>query len=387
MCMCAYISDSACSPGVNKTMDTFGRVCTCNYKNNNCCRYRQDWSSLTPAQKHRYIAAVLEVSSNSTYKPLYQELLKRYRSSFSTLAQSTDSGSSQFLHWHRYFLLEYEDLLRLVHRDITIPYWDWSARQEPYSANVFDPDFGFGDSSDPITGCVTSGPFREGEFNIWPFASSFSSSSSSSFSAFSPSDNKSCLTRDYGDFVFPSINILKQLLSLDSNMFTIFHNSVQVFLGLNIRCFVGGKMCTTDAASDPLFLLHLSRLDYFVQHWQDQNPNNTITRPEHGSPSAILVHTLDNTLLLSNFSRSDHLAYSSCVKYAPPWATGETGETAESTTETSGLLSSLLEDGEEGSRISLMSLCIPENTVELSGLVLSEQIRKFLSRICELMTE
>lgn len=363
-------------------MDTFGRLCTCNNNdNNNCCRYRQDWSSLTPAQKHRYISAVLEVSSNSTYKPLYQKLLESYRSSFSTLAQSTDSGTSQFLQWHRYFLLEYEDLLRLVHRDITIPYWDWSASQAPYSASVFDPDFGFGNSSDPVTACVSSGPFRQGEFNIPSFSSSISVPSSSS----SSNNSKVCLTRDYGDFVFPSMDILKELLSLDSTMFTVFHNSVQLFLGLNIRCFVGGRMCTTDAASDPLFLLHLSRLDHLVQQWQDRDPNNTIMRPEYVSQSVPLVHTLDDTLLLSDFSRTVHLAYGTCVKYAPPLATGEA---TKSTTALSGLLSlAPSEGGEERSRISLMSLCIPENRVELSGLVLSEQIRRFLSRICDLITK
>ena len=367
--------DSTCSSDGSVTIDAFGRTCTCiNNKNSNCCRYRQDWSSLSLAQKQRYISAILTVSSSSSLKPLYEELLEKYRSSFDTLAQSTNPETSQFIPWHRYFLMEYEDLLRLVHKDITIPYWDWtSSNHDPYSNPVFDPDFGFGNSADPVTGCITSGPLRKGEFNI----SLFSSSPYNSSSSFS----EVCLTRHYENFIYPGTDVLRELLSLDSGLFTVFHNSIQLFLDLNVRCFIGGHMCTSDAANDPLFFLHLARLDLFVQQWQDQNPNNNITRSE-GHPSALLMHTLDGTLLTSNFSRTTDLAYGACVRYAPPLASGEITEDSAAML---GLSFPPSEGGEETTRVSFASLCLPDNRVELRGLVLSEQIQKFLSSICGLM--
>ena len=70
---------------------------------------------------------------------------------------------------YRYYLHLYEDLLRVIDRSVTIPYWDWTVHSEkPYDSDVFDPILGFGGSSDNVTLCVTSGPFQQREFAMTP---------------------------------------------------------------------------------------------------------------------------------------------------------------------------------------------------------------------------
>ena len=258
-----------------------------------CCRQRQDWSTLSDAQRERYISTVLTVSSNPTYSPLYQELVNSYNNSFETLALSKAADTSQFITWHRYFLLEYENLLRLIHKDITIPYWDWTiSSANLYSSPVFDPETGFGGSSDPETGCVSSGPFREGEFEV-----------------VLSNGSKNCLRRDYNTetgHVPPDRHTLEERLSLRMNMFLDF---VQSSIVLRMRCFIGGLMCTTDAAREPLFPLLLARVDLYMQQWQERRNTNIAQHDnENSSP---LVHSLDD------FNSNHKLPYGTCVHYSP----------------------------------------------------------------------
>lgn len=326
-------------------MDEFGRICECDANNtrHSCCRFRLNWASLSSLQKERYISAVLTVSSSPAYRPLYEELLARYQESFETMAQSTTPETTQFIPWHRYFLLEYEDLLRLVDRDITIPYWDWSVlTTDPYSSPVFDSETGFGDQSDPDTNCVTTGPFREeGGFRVT-----------------TPNGSMSCLRREYGDFNFFNRDILFMSLQLGADMFDEFHRILQLFISLNIRCFVGGEICSTNAASDPLFLLHLARLDLHVQQWQDKDRSNSVV--QLSSKGDVLVNSLDSSLLVSNFCFNEELPFETCVRYSP--------------------LDPVVARGElrEGGEIR----CAPENRLNEAAASLSEDDRLYLTRTC-----
>ena len=327
-------------------VDEFGRVCECgaNDTRQSCCRYRQSWSSLSSLDKERYISAVLTVSSDPAYRPLYEELLAQYRGSYETLAQSSVPQSSQFLPWHRYFLTEYEDLLRLVDRSITVPYWDWTvSTSDPYSSPVFDPDTGFGNQSAPNTSCVSNGPFREESFQIA-----------------SPGDSdSSCLTRDYANFTFFNRDILAMSLALGADMFNEFHNFIQLFVSLNIRCFVGGTLCSIDAASDPLFPLHLVRLDLLVQEWQERNESHDII--QEANEGRGLVQTLDPSLLALDFASNEELPYGTCVRYAPPDPLGA---------------------GDEGIRNGDIRCAAEESLKEAAG-SLSDEALLYLTRTCD----
>ena len=294
--------------GTGATMDQFGRNCTCvGGQLESCSRYRRDWTTLTDGEKQEYISTVLTVATDSQYQPLYNLLVERYRASVSTLAQNTIPEISQFFPWHRYFLLEYEDLLHLVNRNITIPYWDWSLLPtDPYSSPVFDPVTGFGNSANNTTMCVTSGPFRENVFQV------------------TPSAGKECLRRAYGNFTYPSRSIIQnELLDIPALMFDEFHRSLQLFLNLNVRCFVGGHMCEPNASNDPLYLLHLATIDLFFYLWQSLDAERATVR--YAGDNTPLVLSFDNSSIVSNFFDNRNLPYNVSVRYAPQQNISGTG--------------------------------------------------------------
>ncbi len=161
---------------------------------------------------------------------------------------------------------------------------------------MFDSDTGFGNESNPDTNCVITGPFREDVFEVT-----------------SANGSTSCLTRQYQNYTFFNRNILD--MALGANSFEEYHNFVQLFVSVNIRCFIGGELCSTNAASDPLLLLHLARLDLLVQEWQDRDNSNLVVQPSTKDNN--LTQTLDPSLRVSDFCFNEKLAYETCVRYAP----------------------------------------------------------------------
>lgn len=237
--------------------------------------------------------------------------------------------------------MEYEDLLRLVQKNLTIPFWDWTVSPaSPYTAPIFHSTYGFGNSSDAKTGCVDRGPFRLGEFNIS-----------------SPNGSVGCLTRDYKNATFLGREILEKSLSLS---FAEFHNFVQLVLSLNTRCFVGGELCSTNAASDPLFLLHLARVDLFVQKWQEERGEIDKSPLQGSNERDNLQHTLAKSLLVSDFSSNDQLPFGTCVKYAPLGAVSKD------------------EPDDQGG-----VPCAPLDRLRKATVLLSEQAEQYLARTCD----
>lgn len=75
--------------------------------------------------------------------------------------------ATYFLPWHRWMILQYENLLRQVDCKITVPYWDWSL----VSARPFNNDFwensmyGFGGNGEGERSCVNTGMLNALEFH------------------------------------------------------------------------------------------------------------------------------------------------------------------------------------------------------------------------------
>jgi len=264
-----------------------------------CCRYRRDWSTLSSANKLHYIDTIKTIATDPQYAPLYNNLVSLYQRSFDTTAQYTMPEKSQFLPWHRYFMIEYENLLRLVDPSLTIPYWDWSlGATVPYNHPVFGPQAWFGDMADPVTLCVTTGPFKEGNFTVTPSAGS------------------TCLMREYMRLQFPSRRLIEeQFLTLTAEQFSQFHNSLQLFISFNIRCYVGGHMCDSDTANDPLYPLLISTIDLFLDRWQAMD---TARATAGFNSNEDLVLTLDDTKLkVVDFRANSDLVFGTCVQYEP----------------------------------------------------------------------
>lgn len=104
-------------------MDECGRRCKCERgRLVKCCRLRKEFLDMSRQERIRYINAVKTVSTNPTYKERYEALLTIHRIIFSSRIHELDF----FLPWHRWFILQYENLLREIDCRITVPYWDWS---------------------------------------------------------------------------------------------------------------------------------------------------------------------------------------------------------------------------------------------------------------------
>ena len=269
-----------------------------------CCRYRQEWSQLSPEQQSRYITAVKTASSDPQYRSIYNHIMQLYLEAFESVVLNDDADTSLFFPWHRYYLHLYEDLLRVIDRSVTIPYWDWTMNPgKPYESQVFNPDLGFGNSIDNVTLCVNSGPFREDEFLITPQAGV-----------------NRCIRRTYGDFPFFNRQLLRSILSLPATSFDQFHSTVQLFFHFPIRCFVGGTMCTNFASQDPLYLLLLAQLDRILDEWQRSDEDRATVR--YADDSSSITHTLEPTdeLKVSDYSSNKKLPYGAAVCYSevPP---------------------------------------------------------------------
>jgi tyrosinase len=91
---------------------------------------RKDQASLTPCEQQRFLCALNVLIANGTYGKLVDVHAEMH------MQHSND----RLLPWHRIFLLQLENALRLIHPDVSIPYWDWTQAGEesipPWLATV-----------------------------------------------------------------------------------------------------------------------------------------------------------------------------------------------------------------------------------------------------------
>ena len=285
--------------GSGKVEDDCGQECMCqNGQVTNCCRLRRDFGSLSNPEKLRYINAVTTASEDPVYSVKYVELLEKYRSSFDTAAQSTLPETSQFFVWNRFFLLEFEDLLREIDCRITIPYYDWTTlHTNPYIHPVWDDENGFGKSSRQSDNCVSSGPFNYEKFSLIESAGG------------------ECLKREYNNRRFPSRALIERdVLTRPASEFYQFQRSLQLYIHTNVRCFIGGTMCTKDAANDPVFILHLSMIDSIFTRWQGFDEERFNIRYSDDSSSLVLA----DQFIVSQFHDNSNLPNGVAVCYDEP---------------------------------------------------------------------
>ena len=175
--------------------DRCGRMCECvNGRFVNCCRLRKDYAGLSREERILFITTYLQVVKDPVYGPRYADLVNKYTVSYSNnITQSPTPSESQYFMFNRYYMLEFEDLLRDFNCSITIPYYDWTPFPKvPYSAAVWGNTDGFGDASRLPDRCITRGPFRVGQYNVLPSAGG------------------GCLTREYKNEVVASRDIVER---------------------------------------------------------------------------------------------------------------------------------------------------------------------------------
>lgn len=261
---------------------------------------RRDYAGLTDEQRLGYVNTFLAMTKDPIYRPRYDALMKLFKDSFTSnnITQSGVATESQYFVFNRYFLLEYEDLLKDFNCSVTVPFYDWTPFPvAPYTAAVWDNVNGFGDSARSVDKCVITGPVREGEYDI------------------APSAGGGCLQREYINRRFPSRDIInRDVLTYPAEEFANFHQMLQLLIGLNVQCFVGGTMCSADAANDPVFLLHIAQLDSLLTRWQLFGQGRQQVR--YASDNRQLL--LSPGFTVAQFSNNLELPYNNCIVYDPP---------------------------------------------------------------------
>ena len=343
-----YFVDTCVSNTV--VFDQCGRRCDCvSGELVNCCRIRHDWASINSEEKLQYLNAVKTIVSDPVYRSRYESLILQHETSFNTNAQSTDPFLSQYLPYSRYFLLEYENLLREIDCHITIPYWDWSAFPfSPYDNPVWDNDLGFGDMSRGNDSCVKNGPFSFDQFSV---------------------PRGGCVQRLYLDRMYPSRDMIERdLLPLPAEEFDTFHRKLQLFIGTNVLCFVGGNLCSSSSAYDPLFPLYLSYIDNIFDRWQSLKQGRDTVRYANDITPLFSAGGLS----VADFSDNSNLPRGVGICYGPPQFHKRHPPPPVSLT---------MSAAAELPQVTTTMDCIDEN--EVNFMILTEEDKAFMKKNCQ----
>ncbi|XP_028405793.1 putative tyrosinase-like protein tyr-3 [Dendronephthya gigantea] len=219
------------------------------------CRVRKEFlTGLTKEQRAHYISTVKKAATTEPQKTKYENLLTVHRDYFNKGIHT----QTYFLPWHRWFLVQYENILREIDSDITVPYWDWSlVANEVFENDFWAPDdSGFGGNGDPLkSNCVQTGPFREDAFSLIQSAGG------------------GCLKRGFNGRVQDAVKV-QELLRYSAEEFSTFEKLLRTIFHNNFHCCVEKTMCSVDAASAPEFLMHHGFIEKIWSDWQKKGSEN-----------------------------------------------------------------------------------------------------------------
>jgi tyrosinase len=233
---------------------------------------RRDVSTLTAAEKRRFVQAMLELKRRGEYDEFVRMHIEFYVSDGED-GLRTAHMSPSFLPWHRRFLLELERALRRVDASVTVPYWDWT-RDRTSSAAPWTDDLLGGTGRLPDRQ-VTTGPFAYASGN-WTLKERIT--------------DEEYLTRDLGrsgdPIDLPTRSDLEWALRdpvydtspWDSTSTKGFRNKLEgwgsgqgatAWRNHNrVHRWVGGVMVSGASVNDPVFWMHHAFVDLCWSRWQ-----------------------------------------------------------------------------------------------------------------------
>ena len=164
-----------------------------------------------------------------------------------------------FLPWHRWFLVEFENLLRRIDCRVTIPYWNWSKKTHHWWRgsgnedlwNSGDHGLG-GDGSVHGENCVENGPFSKDKWRLLDVSGG------------------GCLKRKFlKRSIKYDIQHVNRTLSLPLEDFENFEETIRVTYHNEPHNVIGGTMVDPlVTANAPEMLLHHSLVDKLWYEWQ-----------------------------------------------------------------------------------------------------------------------
>ena len=132
---------------------------------------RKNGKELSAAEREALVNAILAIKQKpSPWAPglsVYDTFVLWHRDAFGCAVMAAHMGPA-FFPWHRQFLRMFELELQAIEPTVTLPYWDWTVDNTP-DAYLWGDDF-LGGTGDPTLGfVVTTGPFREGRWELAVF--------------------------------------------------------------------------------------------------------------------------------------------------------------------------------------------------------------------------
>ncbi|MFD5078005.1 tyrosinase family protein [Streptomyces sp. NPDC058371] len=233
---------------------------------------RKDVSTLTRAERRRFVAAMLEVKRRGEYDEFVRMHIEYYVSDGEGGLRAAHMAPS-FFPWHRQFLLQLERALRRVDSGVSVPYWDWTRSRgrssAPWTADLLG---GNGRRSDHQ---VMTGPFAH-VHRKWTIKEGVT--------------DIEYLTRDFGrphdPIALPTSDELGRALDdpvydtspWDSTSSQGFRNKLEgwgtgtgnsAWRNHNrVHRWVGGHMLGGASVNDPVFWLHHAFVDLLWYRWQ-----------------------------------------------------------------------------------------------------------------------
>jgi hypothetical protein len=231
---------------------------------------RKNQATLTPAEKARFVAAVLTLKGNGGYDNYVADHMG---------AMADAHRGPAFLPWHREFLRRLERDLQAIDSQVTLPYWDWTVDNSATSS-LWDASF-LGGNGRPSDGWVTTGPFAYSTGN-WTlvhdgpalrrrFGLSAASLSTPSDVTWALADG----TYDVSPWTMFVTSGFRNKLEGWVNG-PLLHNLAHVW--------VGGSMGPMSSPNDPVFFLHHCFIDKLWADWQRIHPGSGYL-PVSGGPA------------------------------------------------------------------------------------------------------
>jgi len=256
-------------------------VCV-DYEACSTCRIRRNWNRMDEQDKKTYIDTVNIARRDEPYKSQYDALVI----SHGKLPFDEIHGEEQFFAWHRWFILEYENILRQITPCITVPYWAWEVAGDNWHQDeLWGPeDHQFGSCGHgPV-----NGPFSD---------------------MILPGTNIPLKRQCRVGSSLPKISDLDFLFDPSNNFATFFHELDYVHGWVHWN--IGGSM--RDPAYSgmaPEFFLHHNNVDRLWTNWQLKSKNHELAQP---SRNGILTGT-SPTYTVDDFTRARNQA-GTCVEY------------------------------------------------------------------------
>ncbi|XP_065062000.1 hemocyanin 2-like isoform X3 [Rhopilema esculentum] len=260
-----------------KIFDECGRHCDCvNGTITNCYRIRKEFTQMTKRERRKYLKAYFKLTTKFPFKYRYEKFIYIHQKYFCYGIHS----KRLFLPWHRFYILQMENLLREIDCSVTLPYWDWSfVGNDPWQSEGIwsEGSYGLGGNGSETNGfCVSSGMFQHPKWKT-PYFNDNLDIVLSTIDIYGDLEedevlpNLSDCLRRYFDGHLPDSLHVQRALGLPPENFTDFDLNLRVNYHDTIHNAVGGTMCTHYAGTAPEFFLHHAFLDKIWFMWQQKS--------------------------------------------------------------------------------------------------------------------